>query len=116
MLLHDAEPREPAQHDVGPAVRQRFVLFDPPRTSLPVDGRTAVVVVLPSRTQQDHADHPRSGQGVRDHLAVARLEDVERKRDLRKQDDVGQREERDDRRNGRQESSAPVLGAPATGR
>ena len=72
--------------------------------------------VLPSRTQQDHADHPRAGQGVRDHLAVARLEDVERERDLRKEHDVRQREQRDDRRNGRQESSAPVLGAPASGR
>src|SRR5258707_6069975 len=114
VLLHDAESPEAAQHDVRPPVRQRLMLLDPARAPVLVDGRTSVVVVLPSCAQQRHADDARPGQRVRDHLAVAGLEDVERKGNLRKEDDVREREQRNDRRNGGQESSG--AGAQAVGR
>src|SRR6185436_9445229 len=54
------------------------------------------VVPLPSRAKQDHPDDARARQRVRDHLAVARLEDVEWERDPGKEDDVREREQRDD--------------------
>src|SRR5213075_770758 len=58
--------------------------------------RAAVVLLLPLAAQERHADEMRAARGVPHHGAVARLEDVERQRHAREEDDVGEREDGDD--------------------
>jgi len=58
------------------------------------DGRAAVVVPLPVAAQERHADETRAARDFAHHGAVARLEDVERERHAREEDDVREREDR----------------------
>src|SRR5439155_9438511 len=60
------------------------------------DGRAAGVLLLPFAAQERHADEMRSARSVPYHGAVARLEDMERERHAREEDDVGEREDGDD--------------------
>ena len=66
---------------------------DQPSAADPVDRRPSLVLRLESRLQQRHPDDPVIVQRVTHHLAIARLEDVERQVDARKQHGVRQREE-----------------------
>jgi hypothetical protein len=74
----DGELLEPLQHQVVAAVLETLGVRDQARAAGCVDRRTAVVVVLVSVPQQHHADDPIAGQRFRDHLAIPRLEDVQR--------------------------------------
>ena len=57
-----------------------------------------MVLVLPVAAEQHHADEARTGERVAHHGAIARLEDVQRQRHVRKEDDVGQRKDRNEAR------------------
>ncbi len=66
-----------------------------PAQPISVDGRAAGGVGAPRRVEELDAEDPVAGERVREHLAVARLEDVERERRLREEDDAREREDRD---------------------
>jgi hypothetical protein len=91
-LLDDPEPLYAAQDDVVAAVAQLLVMRDHPAAADRIDRRPPFVVALPAGAQQHHPDHPIALDGVGDHLPVARLEDVERQKDVREEHDVRQRE------------------------
>ena len=57
--------------------------------------RPPLVVRLVSRLQQHHPDDPVARERVAHHRPVARLEDVQRQKHVREEDDVRQWEERD---------------------
>ena len=85
----------PAQEqDVEAAIGQTLVLNDLAQTSDFLEWRRlGPGLSLGKRTDLDHRDQPIAGQGVLGHLAVARLENMERKDDVRERDEVGQREQ-----------------------
>ncbi len=85
----------PAQEqDVEAAIGQAFVLNDPAQTPDLLDWRRlGPGLSLGRRADLDHRDQPIAGQSVLGHLAVTRLENMERKDDMREHDEVGQREQ-----------------------
>ena len=83
IFLEDPEPLEAAQHDVVAAVGQPLDVRDDAAAADRIDRRPSLVVVLPARPQQHHADHPVAGERVGHHLPVPRLEDVQRQKDVR---------------------------------
>ena len=60
-----------------------------------VDRRPPLVVGLPARSEQHHADDPVALQRLFHHLPVARLEDVQREHGAGEEDDVGEWKDRD---------------------
>jgi hypothetical protein len=91
ILVDDAEAFEPAQHDVEAAVGQRFDVRDDAAAADRIHRRRALVVAVPARPQQHHADHAVAGHRVRHHLAISRLEDVQREKDVGEEHNVRQR-------------------------
>ena len=73
-----------------------MVLDDRAGAAERVDRRPAVVVLLVPGLEENDADRAARLQRVFHHLAVARLEDVQRQRRPGEQDDVRQREEGDE--------------------
>ena len=88
ILVRHAELFDPAQHDVVAAVVERLGMRDDAGTANRVDRRPALVVSLVARPQQHHADNPIAAQRVAHHLAISRLEDVQRQKHVWKQDNV----------------------------
>ena len=78
VLAGDPELLEAAQHDVVAAVGEPLDVRDDARAADRVDRRPPLVVALPPGPQQHHADHAIAVERVGHHLAVARLEDVQR--------------------------------------
>ncbi len=76
LLSHKAEPLEPTQDDVVPAVAELLVVCDHPGASDGEDRRSPPVLRFVSRLQQHDADCAVAVQGVADHRAVSQLEDV----------------------------------------
>jgi hypothetical protein len=72
------------------------MIFPTPTMSWIVDGRRPLVILLPARLEERHRDQPLPRQGVRRHLPVARLEDVQRQEHAREEDDVRKRKHGDD--------------------
>src|SRR4029453_15159193 len=77
------------------AVIQALDVGNDPAAPNRIDGRAALVAPLPLRLEQHHPDQPVALQSVRDHLAIPRLEDVQREEDVRKQHNVREREKRE---------------------
>jgi len=96
-LLHeraDLHPGQPAQPDVEPASRESDLLLDDPGAGQGEEIGAAVVAPLPARPEEGHGDHPVAAQRILHHQAVARLEDVQGERGVRKEDQIGQGEDR----------------------
>ena len=102
ILLDDPEAFEPAQDEVVAAVGQPLDVGQHAAAADRIDRRPSLVVPVPSRPQQHHPDHAIAGQRVGDHVAVARLEDVQRQEHVGEEDDVGQREQRQQVRHNRE--------------
>ena len=79
------KPREPLQDDGVAAVGQLLVLDDASGAAHRVDGRTAFVFGLEPWAQSHHPDDAIALQRVGNHRAVARLENQQRPRGMRKQ-------------------------------
>jgi hypothetical protein len=94
ILLPHAELLEPAQHEVVAAIAGPVRVSDEPGAADLVDVRPPFVVPLPPRPQQHHSDNPIAIERVRHHVAVPRLEDVQRQAHIRKQHHIGQRKQR----------------------
>ena len=102
------EAGDAAQHDQVAPVVLRLALLDPAEAADAVDLRVVGVrvldlrdpVVLPGGERLDHADQLLAFERVGHHVAVARLEDVERQQVPRQQQRAGQRKDRDDRGSG----------------
>jgi len=93
-FAHDPELADPFQHQVVAPVVQFDELGYPPRAS---DGESigvSVVVAFPIAFEEHHADDAVGGGYIGDHLAIARLKDMQRNRNSRKQNQVGKREKR----------------------
>ena len=71
-------------------------MADEPRAADREDWRLIGRLAVPSRFQQRDADQPIACERVLHHLPVAHLEDVQRQEHAREEDDVRQREDRDD--------------------
>ena len=93
ILLDDPEPFDAPEHDVVPAVLQPLGVRDDAAAANRIHRRLPLVIALPAGFQKHHAEHSIAGERVPDHLAIARLEDMERQEHVRKKDDVGKREE-----------------------
>lgn len=112
VFLEDPEPALAEQQDVERAVRMLLGLGDPSEAADVEELRVSSHRVDRVGADRDHPDLIRVSEGVPGHLAIARLEDVERDRDLREQDHVREREQRerfDHRHRGR--SLAPGIDA-----
>ena len=100
ILLDDPEPLHPAQDDVVAAVRQPLVVRQHAAAADRIDRRPPLVIAIPSRPQQHHPDHAVAGERIGDHLAIARLEDVERQEHVGEEDDVRKGKQRQKIRHG----------------
>src|SRR5581483_3293037 len=89
-LSDQPEPVGAQQDNIVPAV---FELLDADQlaNATDIEQRSPIVVIEPMRL--DHRDPPRTVDRVADHLAIARLEDVQRKLRTREQDRSGQGED-----------------------
>ncbi len=85
VLEIDAKARGPAQDQVVSTVGEPLALLDAPGATHGVDRGPALVVRLPTRLQEHHADDPVAFETVQRHLHVAWLEDMQRHRHLRKE-------------------------------
>ncbi len=94
VLLDQTEPLKAAKNQVEAPVRKRLATFHPAGAAARVDGGPSLVVRLPAGAQQDHADRLVRVDDVAHHLPIPLLEDMEGQGHLRKQNRVGQREER----------------------
>jgi len=94
ILVDDTEAFEPAQHDVEAAVGERFDVGDDAAAADRIHRRRALVVAVPARPQQHHADQAVAGHGIRHHLAIPRLENVQREKHVGEEHDVRQWEQR----------------------
>ena len=90
----DAEPFEPAQHDVEPAVVERLGVRDDSGAPDRENRRPPLVVGFVSGLQQHHPDDPVAAERIADHRAIPRLENVQRQEHVREENDVREREER----------------------
>jgi len=90
--LQNPDALETPQHDVVPSVGERIDMRDEPAAPDGIHGRTPRLH-LHARAKQHHPDHPIAGDGIGDHLAVARLEDVQWEEHVRKENNVRQGEE-----------------------
>src|SRR5205807_10140069 len=95
--VDDAEADVAADEDVEAAVFERDGLFDRPHRAAGVERRRAVVILLPPRTEEHDPEALVAFHGVLDELAVARLEDVQREARVRKEDEVRERKERQEK-------------------
>jgi len=68
---------DPAQDDIGSPILQCLGVADQSCAADRVDRGRLLDIVTPP-LEQDHADDPVSAQRIGQHLAVARLEDVQR--------------------------------------
>ena len=90
-----AELAEAVEHEVVPAVGEAGECADASRTADFIEIRTPLVVALPIAPKHRHPDDPISLADIGDHFAIARLEDVQRRGDVGKEDKIRQRKERD---------------------
>ena len=81
------------EQDVEGAVLPLLDMRDPAETAHEEDRGIAGHRVDAVRADGDHADLLRAREGVARHLAIARLEDEERHRAVRQQDDIREREQ-----------------------
>ena len=84
----DPEPFDAAQNHVVAAVRQALDVGHHAAAADRVHRRASLVLALPARPQQHHPNHAIAGFPVRDHFAISRLEDMQRQKHVRKEDDV----------------------------
>jgi len=90
ILADDSKPFDSPQDDVEPPIVQALRVRDDAAAPDGIHRRTPLVVALPARPQQHHADHPIRVERVGHHVAIARLEDVERLKDVREKHDIGE--------------------------
>jgi hypothetical protein len=100
-LADDAEAMRRAQQEVEAAVGQPLVLRDEAGAADLVRRRIARHLPRSLGPHRDHPDPAVARERVLHHLAIARLEDVERDGALRQQHHVLEREERKPRRHAR---------------
>ena len=94
-LLANLIPVQALQKDVEAAVEQSLDADQPSDAPNFVDRRIGIILVFPALLQKGHSDTLPPRGGVGHHLAVPRLENVQRYIDLREKHDVGKREHRD---------------------
>ncbi len=95
VFLQHAESLHAAQDHVVAAVAQALEMRDDPAAADRIHRRAPFVVVLPARFEQHHADHVIAAQRVSHHVAIALLEDMQRQKDIREEDDARQRKQRE---------------------
>jgi len=93
ILLEDAKPIDAAKYDIVPAVGELFDVRHHTAAPDRIHGRLPFVIGFPARPQQDHSDQPIVGDSIGHHLAITRLENVQRQEHVWKQDDVWQRKD-----------------------
>src|SRR5438874_9910895 len=101
--MEETETVRAEQHDVEPAVVELLDADDLANAADAIE-RRLVVVVDPERL--DHADLPGAVDRIVHHLAIARLENVQRELRAGEQDRPGQRENRDSQRSAHVKSTA----------
>ena len=90
-FLHEAgepHPRESLEDEVAGAVVLAHAGADQPATG-DLEEVGGFARFGDARFQHGHAEHPRPGQGVREHLPVARLKDEKRQQRVRKKHGPG---------------------------
>jgi hypothetical protein len=93
ILPYDADTLHASQDDVVAAVVKALDVGDDAAAPDRKDRRPALVARFPFRLDQHHRNQAVALQDVRDHLAIARLEDVQREEHVRKQHHVREREQ-----------------------
>ena len=86
-------PLQAAQHQVVASIIQPLDVRDQPRASRRVDRWPPLVIGLLAWLQHHHADDAIPVQGLRHHLSIPRLENMQRQEHVGEQDDVREREE-----------------------
>src|SRR4030095_3159070 len=86
-------PRLATEQDIVSAGRQPLVGDHLTQTGHGSNGWPLVVIAFPATLQQDEGDHPVTGQGVFEHVAVAGLKDGQRLHNVRKHHQIWQREQ-----------------------
>jgi len=90
----DAEAIEAAENDVVAAVWKLFAMRDQSAAPDAVHRRPPFIVGFPPFAEQRHPDHAVGCERVGHHLAVPRLEDVERQKDPGEKHHGGKRKQR----------------------
>ena len=95
LFVEDAEPESRLEEDVVTAVGERRNADNLAQTSDAVDIGIAIVILFPIALEQRHSDQTLVADRVAHHLAVARLEDMQGKLELRKKHYIGKRKNGD---------------------